>query len=76
MATQYAKIEKYLRGKNRSLTVAQARSMFKIESLPKRISVMRKSGLKISSNIGKNRRAKYTIDAKDASGSTKFIFAK
>lgn len=74
MSTQNAKIEKYLRGTNRSLTVAQARSKFKIGSLTKRISEMRKAGLKVNSNRVLNGKAKYTIELKDKRGSTKMKF--
>lgn len=71
---QNGKIEKFLRGKNRSLSVAQAHSLFKIGSLTKRISEMRKAGLKIETIIGKDRKAKYKIEAKDVRGSTKTKF--
>ena len=68
-ATQNAFLHDYLRGSNRTLTSAQAESLFGIRNLRARISELRQYGLKVRKDKTVDGRTKYAISRRDVFGS-------
>jgi len=68
-------LESYLRGTERSLTSAQADSLFGIKNLRARISEMRQKGLVVRKDFTQEGRTKYMVSARDLSGSRSRVFA-
>ena len=68
-------LEDYLRGTNRTLTEAQARSLYGIENLRARMTDLRAMGLKVRVSKTEEGRAKYAVSARDITGSRAKIFA-
>lgn len=68
-------LENYLRGTGKSLTAADAKARFGIQQLPARMSEFREAGLKV--NVGKSSKgtAKYTVSARDVTGSRAKMFS-
>lgn len=68
-------LEEYLRGTGRTLTEAQARSLYGIENLRARMTELRQLGLRVRREKNSEGRAKYAISARDENGSRAKIFA-
>lgn len=71
--SQKHRIERKLRGTNKTLTVAQAKQMG-IMSLRARLTEMRDNGLVVNSVVTKDRTRKYSIAEKDVFGNTTYIY--
>ena len=76
LKTQNELLHNYLRGKNRSITAQHAYSRFGIKNLRARITELRNLGLKVTSDVTRDGRAKYSIAAKTVTGSRKSLFPK
>lgn len=72
--SQKALIERYLRGKNRTLTEAQARQLFGVKNLRARMTEMRKAGLRVRTVKDELGVTAYAVSARSADGHRKFIF--
>jgi hypothetical protein len=69
-STQVAFLEKYLRGTNRTLTEAQAASLFGIQNLRARVSELRDVGLNVQTVPTKTTtRSAYRVSRRDIYGS-------
>lgn len=74
-STQVSFLEKYMRGTNRTLTEAQAKSLFGIQNLRARISEMRAEGLKVSLVPTKTTgKSAYRVSRRDTNGSQYKVF--
>jgi hypothetical protein len=75
-STQVAFLEKYLRGTNRTLTEAQAASLFGIQNLRARVSELRDVGLNVQTVPTKTTgRSAYRVSRRDVYGSQFKLFA-
>lgn len=72
--TQTEFLEQYLRGTGRSLTSAQADSLFGIKNLRARMSEMRQAGLRVRREKNTLGRGAYSISARDCTGSRSQYF--
>lgn len=72
--SQKAMLERYLRGKNKTLTESQAQQMG-IKNLRARITEMRKAGLRVRTVKDELGMTAYAISARSADGSRKQVFA-
>ena len=72
---QKAFLETYLRGTGKSLTAADAKARFGIQQLPARMSELRDAGLQVKTAKATTGKTKYSISARDVSGSRAKIFA-
>jgi Helix-turn-helix domain len=72
---QVSFLEKYLRGTNRTLSVAQAKANYGIEQLPARIFELRQAGLNVKTVTNSSGNTAYRISARDINGSRARMFA-
>jgi len=72
---QKAFLETYLRGTGKSLTAADAKARFGIQQLPARMSELRDAGLQVKTAKATTGKTKYSVSARDVSGSRAKIFA-
>ena len=72
---QVSFLEKYLRGTNRTLSVAQAKANYGIEKLSARICEMRDAGLVVYTETNSSGNTAYRIVARDVNGSRAKMFA-
>ena len=71
---QVSFLERYLRGTNKTLSVAQAQANYGIEKLPARISEMRAAGLNVKTITNTSGNTAYRISARDLNGSRAKMF--
>ena len=72
---QVSFLERYLRGTNKTLSVAQAQANYGIEKLTARISEMRAAGLNVKTITNTSGNTAYRISARDVNGSRARMFA-
>jgi len=72
---QKAFLENYLRGTGKSLTAADAAARFGIQQLPARMSELRSAGLNVKTAKSSKGTTKYSITARDVTGSRAKMFA-
>ena len=72
---QKAFLETYLRGTGKSLTAADAAARFGIQQLPARMSELRAAGLNVKTAKATTGKTKYSITARDVTGSRAKVFA-
>jgi hypothetical protein len=75
LKTQNELLENYLRGKNRSITAHEAETRFGILNLRARVTELRQAGLKVTTDVTRDGRAKYFVASKDVYGSKKRVFS-
>ena len=68
-------LENYLRGTGKSLTAADAKARFGIQQLPARMSEFRDAGLNVRVTKSTKGTAKYSVSARDITGSRAKVFA-
>lgn len=73
---QVSFLERYLRGTNRTLTEAQARSTYGIQNLRARMTEFRKAGLKVSLVPTTAGHSAYRVSARDVNGSRSMLFIR
>jgi hypothetical protein len=73
---QTAFLETYLRGTGRSLTAADAAARFGIQNLTARVSELRAAGLNVKSDIATTGKTRYSMTARDVTGSRAKVFAE
>lgn len=71
---QVSFLERYLRGTNKTLSVAQAQANYGIEKLTARISEMRAAGLNVKTIVNTSGNTAYRISARDLNGSRAKMF--
>jgi hypothetical protein len=71
---QVSFLERYLRGTNKTLSVAQAQANYGIEKLTARISELRAAGLNVKTIINTSGNTAYRISARDLTGSRAMMF--
>jgi hypothetical protein len=67
-------LEGYLRGTNRELTAAQARSTFGIRNIRARMTELRQAGLNVKTRTNYDGRTAYSVTARDVFGSRGRVF--
>lgn len=67
--TQLEFLEGYLRGTGRTLSAAQALSLFGIKNIRARMSEFRAAGLRVSRETNTVGRSAYRVSARDVTGS-------
>ena len=72
---QVSFLERYLRGTNKTLSVAQAQANYGIEKLTARISELRAAGLNVKTVTNSSGNTAYKISARDVNGSRAKMFA-
>jgi hypothetical protein len=72
---QVSFLETYLRGTNRTLSVAQAKANYGIEKLTARIAELRAAGLNVKTIKNTAGNTAYRISARDLKGSRAKMFA-
>jgi hypothetical protein len=72
---QVSFLERYLRGTNKTLSVAQAQANYGIEKLTARISELRAAGLNVKTITNTSGNTAYRISARDINGSRAKMFA-
>lgn len=71
---QVSFLERYLRGTNKTLSVAQAQANYGIEKLTARIAEMRAAGLNVKTITNTSGNTAYRISARDLNGSRAKMF--
>lgn len=71
---QVSFLERYLRGTNKTLSVAQAQANYGIEKLTARIAEMRAAGLNVKTIVNTSGNTAYRISARDLNGSRAKMF--
>ncbi len=71
---QVSFLERYLRGTNRTLSVAQAQANYGITKLTARISELRAAGLNVKTITNTSGNTAYRISARDLTGSRALMF--
>jgi len=71
---QVSFLERYLRGTNKTLSVAQAQANYGIEKLTARIAEMRAAGLNVKTITNTSGNTAYKISARDLTGSRAKMF--
>jgi len=71
---QVSFLERYLRGTNKTLSVAQAQANYGIEKLTARISEMRAAGLNVKTIVNSSGNTAYRMSARDLNGSRAKMF--
>ena len=74
-SNQTAFLETYLRGTGKSLTAADAAARFGIQNLSARVSELRAAGLNVKSDIATTGKTRYSMTARDVTGSRAKVFA-
>jgi hypothetical protein len=72
---QVSFLERYLRGTNKTLSIAQAQANYGIEKLTARISELRAAGLNVKTITNTSGNTAYKISARDVNGSRAKMFA-
>ena len=67
-------LERYLRGTNKTLSIAQAQANYGIEKLTARISELRAAGLNVKTITNTSGNTAYKISARDLTGSRAMMF--
>jgi|TARA_R110000868_G_scaffold159563_1_gene388528 hypothetical protein len=75
-STQPVFLESYLRGTGKSLTAADAKARFGIQNLPARMSEFREAGLVVRTEVATTGKTKYSVSARNVSGSRSKVFAE
>jgi len=75
-SNQTAFLETYLRGTGKSLTAADAAARFGIQNLTARVSELRAAGLNVKSDVATTGKTRYSMTARDVSGSRAKVFAE
>lgn len=75
VTNQTSFLEKYLRGTDRTLSVAQAAANYGIKNLSARMSEMRKAGLKVETLTNTSGKTAYRVSARDVRGSRARLFS-
>ena len=75
-SNQTAFLETYLRGTGKSLTAADAAARFGIQNLSARVSELRAAGLNVKSDIATTGKTRYSMTARDVTGSRAKVFAE
>jgi len=71
---QVSFLERYLRGTNKTLSIAQAQANYGIEKLTARISELRAAGLNVKTITNTSGNTAYKISARDLNGSRAMMF--
>jgi hypothetical protein len=71
---QVSFLERYLRGTNKTLSIAQAQANYGIEKLTARISELRAAGLNVKTITNTSGNTAYKISARDSNGSRAMMF--
>ena len=71
---QVSFLERYLRGTNKTLSIAQAQANYGIEKLTARISELRAAGLQVKTITNTSGNTAYKISARDLNGSRAKMF--
>jgi hypothetical protein len=71
---QVSFLERYLRGTNKTLSVAQAQANYGIEKLTARIAEMRAAGLNVQTIVNSSGNTAYRMSARDVNGSRAKMF--
>ena len=71
---QVSFLERYLRGTNKTLSIAQAQANYGIEKLTARISELRAAGLNVKTITNTSGNTAYKISARDLTGSRAMMF--
>ena len=71
---QVSFLERYLRGTNKTLSVAQAQANYGIEKLTARIAEMRAAGLNVKTIVNTSGNTAYRMSARDLTGSRAKMF--
>ena len=71
---QVSFLERYLRGTNKTLSVAQAQANYGIEKLTARISELRAAGLNVKTITNTSGNTAYRMSARDLNGSRAKMF--
>ena len=71
---QVSFLERYLRGTNRTLSVAQAQANYGITKLTARISELRSAGLNVKTIVNTSGNTAYRMSARDLTGSRAKMF--
>ena len=71
---QVSFLERYLRGTNKTLSVAQAQANYGIAKLTARIAEMRSAGLNVKTITNTSGNTAYRISARDLNGSRAKMF--
>ena len=71
---QVSFLERYLRGTNKTLSVAQAQANYGIAKLTARISELRAAGLNVKTITNTSGNTAYKISARDLTGSSAMMF--
>jgi len=71
---QVSFLERYLRGTNKTLSIAQAQANYGIEKLTARISELRAAGLNVKTITNTSGNTAYRISARDLTGSRAMMF--
>ena len=66
--TQVKFLEKFLRGTNRELSSAQARSIYGIKNLRARMTDLRQAGLRVRRGVNTEGHTTYAVSRRDDSG--------
>ena len=72
---QVSFLERYLRGTNKTLSIAQAQANYGIAKLTARISELRAAGLNVKTITNTSGNTAYKISARDLNGSRAKMFA-
>ena len=72
---QVSFLERYLRGTNKTLSIAQAQANYGIAKLTARISELRAAGLNVKTITNTSGNTAYKISARDVNGSRAKMFA-
>lgn len=72
--TQLEFLENYLRGTGRTLSSAQAESLFGIKNIRARMSEFRAAGLKVTREVNSTGRSAYRVSSRDVTGSRAYRF--
>jgi hypothetical protein len=73
-SNQKAFLETYLRGTGKSLTAADAAARFGIQNLSARVSELRAAGLNVKSDVATTGKTRYSMTARDVTGSRAKVF--
>ena len=71
---QVSFLERYLRGTNKTLSVAQAQANYGIAKLTARISELRAAGLNVKTIVNTSGNTAYRMSARDLTGSRAKMF--
>ena len=73
-SNQTAFLETYLRGTGRTITAADAKARFGIQNLTARVSELRAAGLNVKSDVATTGKTRYSMTARDITGSRAKVF--